>query len=492
MTERLLILAILLASSVLHLLSWHTGHNWGDDFSAYIMQAISLTEGTAEGFLERNAFTVNESSTPVGPVTYPWGFPILLAPFYSLFGLNILAFKSVVLIFYLGFLVVLWFLVRCFRPTERLIFVSIFAFNPYFMQFGNNVLSDIPFLFFSTLSFLLLSILDRCRTTGGTYTIAVLLGICYTVATAIRTSGILLPATCCAMLFLILGRSFLPAHRVLDSQLIVLSDLRTDKKFPYVMSLVCFSVTIWLFNHLVPGHQSSYLDHFEHVTAKSIFENTTYYALLIKDFFGPSLIGTGLYLFSLPFAFLGFREKWRNSIAVLIYVFSTSALYIIWPYPQGLRFIFPVLPFYIYFVFIGLRTSEVWCMRQKITAQLPSLALLSILVLMSIVQIHRNISRNFIYSDGPYTKDAQEMFAFIRQVVPRDEIVVFCKPRAMRLFTGRDTVLYDNVDDFKYLHWYVVDKNNLQSIDKERVFLFAKHPATIAYENSQFLVYKFK
>jgi hypothetical protein len=35
-----------------------TGHAWGDDFASYIMQARSLTENSAEEFIEANQFTI--------------------------------------------------------------------------------------------------------------------------------------------------------------------------------------------------------------------------------------------------------------------------------------------------------------------------------------------------------------------------------------------------------------------------------------------------
>jgi hypothetical protein len=93
--------------SITALLFWSgltNGHDWGDDFAAYIMQAKSITEGRHSEFIEANRFTIEQSSYPIGPVAYPWGFPVLLAPFYALFGLNMIALKSVSIICFLLFL----------------------------------------------------------------------------------------------------------------------------------------------------------------------------------------------------------------------------------------------------------------------------------------------------------------------------------------------------------------------------------------------------
>jgi hypothetical protein len=64
------------------------GHNWGDDFSAYIMQAKSIIELNPRSFIEANRFTVENSSYPFGTIVPPWGFPVLLTPFYAVFGLK--------------------------------------------------------------------------------------------------------------------------------------------------------------------------------------------------------------------------------------------------------------------------------------------------------------------------------------------------------------------------------------------------------------------
>ncbi len=132
------------------LLSWYgltEGHNWGGDFSAYIMQAQSVWHGKINQFFQTNRFTIEESTYRIGPIAYPWGFPVLLAPFYAVFGLNMLALKSLNIGFYLILLTLLWSgFSRYHSYFWRFILVGFFAFNPYFLQFMNNILSDIPFI----------------------------------------------------------------------------------------------------------------------------------------------------------------------------------------------------------------------------------------------------------------------------------------------------------------------------------------------------------
>src|SRR5215211_7823026 len=134
------------------------GHEWGDDFASYIMQAKSVVNGTTSEFVEHNSFTIFQSSIQIGPIAYPWGYPLILTPAYIIKGINPLALKLPGLFFYAGFLVCLYLLLTTrLTETESLLIVALFAFNPLLLQFLDQILSDIPFLFFSTLSLLLMT-----------------------------------------------------------------------------------------------------------------------------------------------------------------------------------------------------------------------------------------------------------------------------------------------------------------------------------------------
>src|SRR5215207_8910030 len=178
------------------------GHEWGDDFAWYIVQAKSILSGTTDEFMEQSAFTNGQSTTHLGPLAYPWGYPLLLAPVYAIKGMSPLALKLPGLLFFAGFLVCLYLLMRDrLTQTESLVVVAIFAFNPLLLQFLDQILSDVPFLFFSTLALLLLS--DRNRDNDIHYT---LIGIIIFFAFFIRTTGILLLASFVAFeIFTILG-----------------------------------------------------------------------------------------------------------------------------------------------------------------------------------------------------------------------------------------------------------------------------------------------
>src|SRR5512134_1211006 len=151
------ILAIMIVTSLMiGAATLRRGHDWGDDFAWYILQAKSIVDGTTDEFMEQSAFTNYESTLHLGPLAYPWGYPLILAPVYALKGISPLALKLPGLFFYAGFLVCLFLLVKDrLTRIESLLLVSLFAFNPLLLGFLDQILSDIPFLFFSTLTLLL-------------------------------------------------------------------------------------------------------------------------------------------------------------------------------------------------------------------------------------------------------------------------------------------------------------------------------------------------
>src|SRR5688572_3470277 len=154
------------------------------------MQAKSILYGTMGEFLERNAFTVNQSSYPPGPAAYPWGFPLLLAPVYATFGMNALAFKLVNTFFY-GLFLIVFFGLACTRLTkiESVLLTAVLAFNPTLLLEHDLILSDIPFLFFSTLGIFLI---DRFLSQKPSFKTGMAIGFVIFAANSMRTNGVLL------------------------------------------------------------------------------------------------------------------------------------------------------------------------------------------------------------------------------------------------------------------------------------------------------------
>ena len=485
---------ILLTYTILQFFTWSAGHNWGGDFASYIMQTIAISNGDIESFFLKNSLTMNKSSNPLGPVNYPWGLPIMMVPFYLFFIFNMFVFKAMILISFICFLVVIWKIFKNeFSPYERLIYVSIFAFNPYLLKFGNQILSDIPFLFFSTLSVYLLVRLHQEKSIKMAIFISIILGICFMWSTAIRTNGVLLPFSYIVYLLISLTINYFSKFKKLNLELLTLKNFSIKLRIIiYSLPLVFFFLLNWYFSKIMINDQTIHYDFLKKISVKTIFIQAAYNLIIIKNFFGSNYLNIILYIFTLPFVFIGLKKKWSSSIFIIIYVSSILGLYTIWPFRQGLRFLIPLLPFYIYFFIIGIRSitdfnSNSNLKFKKIIANFFVL----IFFFTSLIQIHHNYKNNFRLIDGPYNNESTEMFDFIKKNVSQSEIIVFRKPRVMTLLTDKRSIMYNNMKDFVEKNWYVIDKKNPMNVDLYRNNLFKKYPANIYFENKQFIVYKF-
>jgi len=448
----ILVLAVLLGSSFLLLYGGiDNTHLWGDDFSAYIMQARSLVHGNISAYLVANRFTIEQSSDLIGPVAYPWGFPLLLAPIYAFFGFSIVAFKSLNLICYLSFLLLLWYSWPAgYSDLSRFVFVALFGWNPYFQEFMNQVLSDIPFLLFSTLSIILMRRVAVERQwliskTGD----HLLLGLVMAAAFFIRTNGFLLVVTLALTQFTSalktttsrettssgIPRLFKFGLHTLRSNLLVLT-------LPYVS----FALSVMTSRILLPSGEYSYFWSLKGLSMSVVQQNIHHYIDALPAFLTGVPHQELIYGATIPLAVHGIVQRRRSDYPMIFYVGLTLILYILWPNTQHLRFLFPILPFYAYFVLVGLERGypkpfDRWAGLWNVVRLSPALLVLLYFGRVSAMNANLNLTGHRYKVSGPYLPTAQEVFSFITKVTESNSVVLFFKPRAMRLFTGRPSLM---------------------------------------------------
>jgi hypothetical protein len=325
---------LLLASSMLTV-----GHNWGDDFSAYIMQAASLIEGSVSQYILQNSFTITHSSVIFGPILYPWGYPLLLAPVYAVFGLNLLAFKTLNLLLYLAFLICIYFLFAGqLVPVERLALVGLFAFNPTLLRFLDNILSDIPFLFFATLAILLIDrAVIRNQKLFSPSLDAVILGTTIFATYLIRANGVILLAT------LIICQIY-QTWRTNGKLRIQLRRFNLTALLPYGIFIGLFAISLFALHR----EDTQYFSQLGLINPILVLKHIVRYTLLPSLFWHmgelKSPFNYFLTILLTPLLLLGLWEKRRKDYLFILYAGMTTLTFIIWPVFQGLRFIFSVLP----------------------------------------------------------------------------------------------------------------------------------------------------
>lgn len=131
---------------------------------------------------------MDHSDRNIGPYLYPVGFPLLITPVTWLFGVNFIAYKTLMLFFFLLVCITSFYLFRtCFdEPLWPLIIALSILFNYYFMVSLDLIGSDIPYLFFALMSLYLIK--KQRRSNKWLHQLGI--GMIISFAFLLRTSGV--------------------------------------------------------------------------------------------------------------------------------------------------------------------------------------------------------------------------------------------------------------------------------------------------------------
>jgi hypothetical protein len=154
---------------------------------------------------------------------------------------------------------------------------------------------------------------------------------------------------------------------------------------------------------------------------------------------------------------------------------------------------FPVLPLLIYFLILGLDY-----VKSKFANLNPAhmfiIPLIIIFFQSFIVEAVTIMLRdNVDIEEGPYSKENSEMMKFISANTSPDDKIIFYKPRAMRLLSGRNGFVINDVSQITdgRANFLIIRKDgknerfpSISEIDAISVHL------KIVYENNDFWIYK--
>jgi 4-amino-4-deoxy-L-arabinose transferase-like glycosyltransferase len=477
--HNILLIIIILSSLLIGASTLTRGHEWGDDFASYIMQAQSILNGSTDEFIEHNTFTILESSVQIGPIAYPWGYPLALIPSLLLKGLHPLALKLPGLFFFAAFLICLyWLTENRLTPTERLILVSLCAFNPIFIEHLDQILSDIPFLFSVFLALLLLSKLTPEKSVKE----YVLAGAAIFFAFLIRTTGIIL----------LVG--FL-AH-----QAYIFYSQPINRKTIAIKSTVVIGIfaLLWLISSLLfPDGQGAYFRQLAGFTLEKFFTvNIPGYFYLGGQFLGiqPGTAWMYVYYALIGLFLIGVWTRRSADLPIILFFALYLGAMLVWPEWQGIRFIFPILPLFIYFAFqgvnilIGLLPKD-YLSFGRVAVSLLWLALAGIFILNSGARARNNLLDNR-QINGPFESYSDEVFRYLENETQPDSVIIFFKPRAMRLFTERDSIMILECENLTLGDYVVLHKNWEYSQILPKDIPDCNLSLTNIFENRKYIVYE--
>ena len=469
--QRIAIAALLAVIAVFQFSTLLPGHDWGDDFSMYIAHARNIVEGTP---YSDTGYIYNRDE-PIGPPRASPGLPLLLAPVYAVRGVDLMAMKGVMIVSFVAALALISALVtRWLGFVSALAVIAMLGFHPYFTGFKDNILTDLPFLFFFYLGIWL----AQRRADGDnerdiTFIHGVVPGILWWAAYCVRAVGALLPLA------------------------IVIHELVTSRRIrrSTVISIAVFGFLALLQGWLLQS-PTDYLTNYSFrpgALRSQVAADVTF----VSDLVTPALRGTAAFVvfcIASVLTLLGVIRSWKQGhhlplIVAVIYLGSK----LLWPFTEAGRYLIPVLPLYFFFLVSGLHWLAQIAGRWR-----PAVGLVAASVAAAMyVQEHRN----YPAPDPAYrieTPEAQTLFQFFRRSTPPDAIAIFKKPRALALFTGRRAGVYTTTE--KEDPWRFIDRIGATHFASVRAsimdssyiaWLARTRPQSVSeiYRNPRFIVY---
>ena len=413
------------------------GHNWGGDFSQYIRHAQNIVEHKSYSW----SYDLEQKSIS------PPGFPLILAPFLKIFGLNFPGLKSLNVFFWLLF-------VWCFYPLMRrscgkdlaLLGAAILLTSPHFFIFKQNVLSDIPFLFFTTAGLLAWTEFAEHREEYSFRQHKWLLtaALFFTgYATLVRWAGF--------VLFFLAGIYFLFSRRerkvcwpILGAlALTVLIQRIFESSYGYHVAEIQRPFTEWLMMSF--DHTWSLL-----VAVLSIFFpiRTRLTEFLFANLTVVLVLGVAL---ALPVVVGIFIQKFCKRSFSFLEHFSFFYLLALWFWyiPGGTgRYALPIIgPLLIFFSQV-VRQGVEW-LRNRWGQVFKISGEYAVKVLFAGLILHNVISVTLVFSfddDLIYQPTVKEMTAWVKHNTSEQDRFLFREPRVFGLLTGRRGTSFDSYD----------------------------------------------
>lgn len=418
-SEVVIVALILLAVGVFYVVTLRRGQNWGDDFAMYVMHARNIATGHSYA---QTGYIYNPAVPGFGPRAYPPVFPLMLAPAIAIWGVHFLPMKIEIV---LSFLAALWCSFALFRReigrTAAISLVLLMGFNEFFWAFKDEVLSDIPFLFFLLLALYAMYRHEQDHPGSEGWRSGAWIGVTSWVAFGTRSVGIvLIPAFFAAELF---------AHRRVT---------RTA-----VVTLGTFLGFVVVQRFLFGGGAASYLDQFK-PTLASVRVNLRAIPRETAAFWGDSRLHGMVAIASillLGTAALGFLMRALRRITVLeIFPVFYLVAVLVWPSGhQGTRLLIPLIPLVLFFALSGVQ----WLARR--IGRASRIVLVGSLTLVVLV----TYASSFAVADfgpipaGVTSPAAVRFFRFVDAQTPAHAVFVFYRPRALALFTGRSASVFE-------------------------------------------------
>ena len=469
---------------LLNILTIHDGHNWGDDFGQYIQHGKNIIYGRPYA-----------SHIMVEPwVVVPPGFPVVLAPFIKIFGINFKILKLLNVAAWQGFVWVFYPILRRRLGEEAaLLSALVLLSSPYFFIFKQNVLSDVVFVFFISLAMLALTKYNEFSKAGKARPANFSLGAALffmLYSFLIRSAGI----------FLFIAAAFYILLKSKDKKPVLLI---------FLMFLIGVSVDSWVgvsgVGHYIesvrspPGEWAVFA--YRHVS--HVFHSLAALYIPMQTVISAPIFSVLSFLITktLPFLLAGvciifiYRAAKRTISLLECFFFIYLFGIIIWVIEGGPRYLFPVLGPFLVLGIESFRAVYHFFFRGRFEKIREGAIrwLLILLIANNAVSILINLNFN---DDEIFRPHVRAMLRWVKENVQPQERYMFWKPRAVVALTdrvgtpfwiypGEEKVWLQRVRKFK-IDYLIIAKNDplIQQVSAGAV------PAGEVWENSHYKIFK--
>jgi hypothetical protein len=471
--EPIILAAIVATMAIVALLAQRSGHWWGDDWALYVRQAEGLVQLRTGEVIADNRFTVEQSGLPeFSPPVYPWGYPIVLAPFVAVLGTD-LDRLMLAQIFCFGWFLVMWHRLARPRvgPVLALVGTGVLALSPQYLRWSELIQSELAFIAVAATA---LVVLDRERTRATIVTMGsslwplVGVGVAAAAAFNVRREGLaMLPAIFVAQAaaLALWWRAAGSAERASLRSNAAWPRLAGRLAVPYAATAATIALLqVVLPSTLVPRYQGNGIhnvwgfasDHLGHVLATlglrdaveptpTVFGNETFGTVMVVAFLAAVAAGV-------------VRAFWkRPALDLPIVAFMAAAITIggSFRFP-GSRYLAVVGPIALLLAISGCR----WFARlathrldaRGVGARAAVVPTAVLLVLMMVANANaarhlidraREAERAGTVEWGPDAPDSIDMFAAVTTLTADDAVIGFFKARAMTQRTERRALQID-------------------------------------------------
>jgi hypothetical protein len=408
----------------------HDGEKWGDDFAQYIAHARNITTGAP---YEETGHLFG-AGIFLGPRAYPPLYPLALAPIYWAAGVDFIAFKALNVAAIGG---ALWLWAQLLRPVLgpwlTAAWILLVGTHPLTREHVDHVLSDALFLFLASAALVAIERGTKQADARAAARRGVIIGALIAGAALTRFVGIVLipivpllewirtrrisrvSPTVIATATLLIAASFV----AVPGQLTYM-----DEPGPPFLE----RVVAWIQRYATDS--LGFLPGVGEDGASGILAAVRMAAGLGPQWGwtgGAAPMGTVIVAIVMSIvAVAGVATRQAPAAMQWFAVFYVAAIVSHRGY-AGTRVAWQLLPLVSLYFILGLRT-----LGERVASPRAAMAAAIAAVVFNVMSVP---VRPYTYSI--LEPEVQQFFAFMRDSTPRDAIVVFAKPRALALFTGR-------------------------------------------------------